>query len=496
MLKLIDKYTLIKLKENNYSNREVASVMGIDRKTVGSYWSDYLSKVSDLGVKENDIHLVQRQIVESKTYDSTNRKRKKYTYEIDQELNQILESELKKDETLGKHKQKLSCEQIHSQLVSMGYDIGLTTITAEVSKKRNSKKECFIKQEYDYGDRLEYDFGEAKVVLGEMLQNISMAVMASPAGDFQWCYLYKTQGKDVFMDSHVRFFEMTGGPYNELVYDNMRNVVKKFIGRNEKELNPDLIKMSLYYGFKINVTNCFSGNEKGTVESAVKRLRNQLFATKYEFASFDEMESYVEQELIRINANSKIEEEKKYLLPYKPKLELAKISNAKVNKYSCVRVENNFYSVPEHLVNKTVIVHNYLNQLIIFINNEKVAEHKKIDGFEQYKIDIMHYLSTFTKKPGALKNSRALKSIPKLKTIYDTYFITQPRKFVEILLNLQNKEIDKILINIETIVKSPMPINSIDLIDTNIENNVTIITQQQVAKLSQIYKIGDSKHAN
>jgi hypothetical protein len=41
-----------------------------------------------------------------------------------------------------------------------------------------------------------------------------------------------------------------------------------------------------------------------------------------------------------------------------------------------------------------------------------------------------------------------------------------------------------------------MPINSIDLIDTNIENNVTIITQQQVAKLSQIYKIGDSKHAN
>jgi hypothetical protein len=55
---------------------------------------------------------------------------------------------------------------------------------------------------------------------------------------------------------------------------------------------------------------------------------------------FDEMESYVEQELIIINANSKY---------------------------------------------------------------EKVAEHKKIDGFEQYKIDIMHYLSTFTKKPGALK---------------------------------------------------------------------------------------------
>lgn len=496
MLKLINKYTLIKLKEGNYSNRKVASIMGIDRKTVASYWKDYLSKVNDLATKEKDVQLIQKQIVEAKTYNSSNRKRKKYTDEIDQVLNQILDSELKKDKALGRHKQKLSCQQIHEQLVSKGYDIGLTTITAEVSKKRNSKKECFIKQEYSFGDRLEYDFGEAKVLINGVLQVVSMAVMASPASDFEWCYLYKTQDKDVFMDSHVRFFEMTGGAYNEVVYDNMRNVVKRFIGRNEKELNPDLIKMSLYYGFNINVTNCFSGNEKGTVESAVKSLRNKLFAKRYEFSSFDEMENYVEQELIRLNANSKIVEEKKFLLPFKPKLELAKISNAKVNKYSCIRVENNFYSVPEHLVSKTVIVHNYLKHLIIFVNNEKVAEHKKIDGFEQYQIDIMHYLSTFAKKPGALRNSNALKSIPKLKTIYDTYFITQPRKFVEILLNLQNKEIDKILINIETIVKSPMPINSSELIDNDIENNVTKRTQQQVIKLSQIHNIGDYQYAN
>jgi len=38
------------------------------------------------------------------------------------------------------------------------------------------------------------------------------------------------------MDSHVRFFSMMGGVYKEVVYDNMKNVVSKFIGRNEKEL--------------------------------------------------------------------------------------------------------------------------------------------------------------------------------------------------------------------------------------------------------------------
>ena len=95
------------------------------------------------------------------------------------------------------------------------------------------------------------------------------------------------------MNSHVKIFEMLGGVYKELVYDNMRNVVTKFIGRNEKELNEDLIKMSLYYGYKINVTNCFSGNEKGHVEGSVKIIRNPVFAANYEFNSFEDARDYL-----------------------------------------------------------------------------------------------------------------------------------------------------------------------------------------------------------
>ena len=78
-----------------------------------------------------------------------------------------------------------------------------------------------------------------------------------------------------------------------------------------KELNPELIKLSLYYDYQINVTNCFSGNEKGSVESAVKWIRNKVFASKYEFESFEEAENYLQNRLIEINKNSDIEEEKK-----------------------------------------------------------------------------------------------------------------------------------------------------------------------------------------
>lgn len=71
---------------------------------------------------------------------------------------------------------------------------------------------------------------------------------------------------------------MIGGMYKEIVYDNMRNVVTRFIGRNEKEINPNLSNFANYYGFTVNVTNCFSGNEKGHVEGSVRlKLEKMMY---------------------------------------------------------------------------------------------------------------------------------------------------------------------------------------------------------------------------
>jgi transposase len=109
------------------------------------------------------------------------------------------------------------------------------------------------------------------------------------------------------MDSHVRFFEMMGGSWRGVVYDNMRNVVKKFIGKNEKELNEDLVKMSLYYGFQIKVTNCFKANEKGHVESSVQILRNQIFAENWSFNSLKDAQEYARSQFLKLNEDSKSE---------------------------------------------------------------------------------------------------------------------------------------------------------------------------------------------
>ena len=440
MKDLMDKLSIIKLKEQGYSNRKVEKLLKINRKTVGKYWNEYLENLNKLTNEKDNSKIVEIQeaITSAPKYNTQSRMRRKLTDDFFTQLQNILESEEEKKKILGTNKQCLTKIQIYEILKKSGFNVGYSTVVAEINKIKQSGNECFIRQDYEFGDRLEYDFGEVKLVINGIIKKYYMAVLSSPAGNFRWCYLYDNCKKDVFMDSHVKFFKMIGGVWKEVVYDNMRNVVSKFLGKNEKELNEDLIKMSLYYGFDINVTNAFSGNEKGYVEGSVKYLRNKIFAENYKFSSEEAAIEYMESQLIKLNENSKIEEEKRFLKPSKPPLELANIKESVVNKYSFIQIENNFYSVPEYLVGFTVTSKIYYNKILIYSNNEFVCEHKKLDGNKKISADIRHYLKTLTFKPGALKNSYVLKSNPKLKSIFDKYYTNNPKKFIDIIS--KNKE--------------------------------------------------------
>ena len=490
----MDKHTVINLKRKGHSNRAVEKITGINRKTVAKYWNDYVKHSELLKDPTEDVSDVQEAILAAPQYDTSTRGARKYSYEMDQRLNQILALEDRKSRLLGPHKQNLTRFQIHNILKTEGYDIGYSTIAAKINEKLDKNKECFIRQLYDLGDRLEYDFGEIKLLINGVLGKYYMAVVSSPGADFRWAFLYKNQKKEVFMDSHVRIFEMLGGVYKEVVYDNMRNVVKKFIGRNEKELNEDLIKMATYYGFEINVTNCFSGNEKGHVEGSVKIIRNHVFATNYEFITFEDAQDYLLSQLIKMNVSSKIEEEKLKLLPYKPKLELANISINKVNKYSFIRIEKNFYSVPEYLVEKSVSVKSYLDKIVIYSNNSRVCEHKKIDGSDELSVDINHYLNSLLRKPGAIKNSVALKSIPKLKTIYDNHFNTNPRKFIELLIDNKEKDLNSIINILEKFVEISDKVLPADNISSS--SDLFNATKYQILRYNELSIRGGKTYAN
>lgn len=498
MKSIMEKYEIINLMKKGMSFREISRQTGINRKTVSRICNKYI-KASVLLENENeknyDLVKMQEIIVCGTSYDSSKRTKNKYSENIDRRIDELLDLEEIKKIDLGPNKQYLTQTRIHQILINEGFDISLATVSNHVREKKGKHSNTYIRQEYEYGERLEYDFGEVKLLINDIRETFYIAVLSSPKTDFRWAYLYKNQDKNVFMDSQVKFFEMIGGVFREVVYDNMRNVVTKFIGRNEKLINEDLIKLSLYYGFKINVTNCFSGNEKGHVEGSVKYIRSNTFAEKYKFNSFEEASEYLQNNLILLNKDKNIEEEKKHLLPIKPRFELGKKTKNKVSKLSFIRIENNFYSVPEYLTLKEVDVYNYIDKIQIYSNKQFVCEHKKIDGINKEVVDINHYLNTFTKKPGALNNSVALKSMPNIKNIYNNYFTLNSKKFIEILKKNQHCSIDELEKVLLIAVKNKEYL-SIDYIhqdtENKVENDIMINITKNIKSISS-FMIGGNK---
>jgi transposase len=479
----MNKYTIINLKQKGYSNRKIARELGIDRRTIGKIWNDYLEARTRLetnpGLPREEKEKLTQIITGNKPYDSSNRRRRKLTPEVQSRILCILEQEEIKTELLGKrHKQKLTASQIHQILNEEGVDIGLTSVTNFIRKARH-QKEVFIRQNYEPGYRLEYDFGEVKLIINKKPINASLAVFCSPASGFRWAYLYSDQKQQVFLDSHVRFFEMTKGTWKEVVYDNMKNVVTRFIGRSEKEINPKLRDLALFYNFEINVTNCFSGHEKGSVEGTVKFIRNKVFASKYQFDSFLEAEKYLEEQLVKINQSSSFYKEQLHLRPCPFKYEIAEVLSVKVDKYSCVRVENNFYSVPDYLIDQYVTIKNYLKELTIYKNNEVIWTHQKVNGMQEYQLELSHYLKTLSRKPGALKNSQVLKQIPELHHIYHLYFKTKPKEFIEICQQHAGKTIDEL---VNHLLHPHQPKE--DMVD-----EITMKSKDQLKQITQLFNL-------
>ncbi|MGF1919194.1 hypothetical protein [Enterococcus faecalis] len=120
----------------------------------------------------------------------------------------------------------------------------------------------------------------------------------------------------------------------------MRNVIQKFVGKHEKELNKELLKMSLFYGFESVVTNTYSGNEKGHAEKIVQVIRDRAFTKIYEFSSMEHAQEYLDHALVKLNQGKEIDTEKPQLKPMVSDYEYAITTIQKADKYSFIHVQN------------------------------------------------------------------------------------------------------------------------------------------------------------
>ena len=265
------KNEIIALHRQGISNREISKRLGISRNTTNKYVKEAnnLFKQIENETDESKIFLLQNELV-SRPKRKSVWTRKVFTGELKQRFYELISLDEERDSKLGINKQKLTASLLHRTLKSEGFDVGITTIQTEFKIYKNKHKEAFIKQEYDPGFRAEYDFHEIKVIEAGKVKKRYQATITLPHSNYVFAKHYPNQRKENFLDSLIAFFEEIEGVPKTVVFDNMRNVVSKFVYGGAKEYTEDILKISNYYGFKIVTTNPRRGNEKVTLNKVGK----------------------------------------------------------------------------------------------------------------------------------------------------------------------------------------------------------------------------------
>jgi len=443
---------ILRRHRDGLSQRRISKELGISRKTVSRYISQYEALLRN---GKSPSEALSISLSKPPEYDGSGRNKLRLTQEVQDSIDRMLDENQKKLMS-GMGKQQMKKIDILHKLHEQGFEIGYTTVCNYVRNKhehkQSPKKEAFIRQVYSPGSSCEFDWGEVKLTISGTTRKYQMAVFTSGYSNYRYSRLFDRQDTLAFMESHVFFFGYTGGVYREMVYDNMRVAVSKFVGKHEKEPTRALLDLRSHYRFNHRFCNAYSGNEKGHVERSVEYVRRKAFGLKSEFDSLEQANEYLleiveklnntRQQLTGKTANEMFTEEKQYLMEQQEELACSEHVQLRVDKYATVSYRTNRYSVSDKLVGEFVDVKIYSSKLEFYYGNLQVATHKRVYGKHQWIISIEHYLDTFTRKPGALSGSQALASRSELKRIYDNWFTATPRDFIELLHYCYQNKID------------------------------------------------------
>ena len=340
---------ILRSHREGLSQRQISRELGISRKTVSKYINQYNLLLASGKTVSQALSVC---FSEPPAYNGNTRGKTRLTQEIQTAIDLLLEQNQKKRMS-GLSKQQLKKIDILATLHSQGFDVGYTTVCNYIRGKENAprEREAFIRQVYEPGSSCEFDWGEVKLTISGKQRKFQLAVFTSGYSNYRYSFLYQRQDTLAFMESHVAFFLFTGGVYREMVYDNMRVAVAKFIGRHEKEPTKALLDLRGHYQFSHRFCNTYRGNEKGHVERSVEHVRRKAFGLKDDFSTLEEANNHLLSTLKKINntkqqltgksADEMFAEEKKHLIEHTEPLACSDSEQLRVDKYATICYRTN-----------------------------------------------------------------------------------------------------------------------------------------------------------
>ena len=236
-----------KFHKEGLSLREIAVQLGCSRNTVKKYISQA---------------------------EPAYRRTKKHSAPICDKAERRIAALIEKWENDTTDKQRITGDRLHAELVTQGFQVGITTVRKIFHEHQRRKAEVFIPLVHRPGDEAQVDFFEVTVDEAGVRRKAWMFVMRLMFSKRDFAWLYDGCTQLAFLDGHVRAFEHFGAVPSRAIYDNLTAAVKKVV-LGGRELTDSMKSLSNHYLFEPCFARVGRGDDKGGVEARGKGIRYQ-----------------------------------------------------------------------------------------------------------------------------------------------------------------------------------------------------------------------------
>ncbi len=401
MIVEMDMYEAIRTRYNNHESiRSIARNLGISRQTVKKYCR---------GDTHPDV-------------------RKPYHREpevVTQEVIDFARACLEEDEKENLPKQWHTAKRIYDRLVTeKGFTGGESTIRNVVKslrKEMDVPPQADIPLEYDPGDAIQIDWGEATAYIDGQKTKVNFFCGRLCHSCAIFAQAYYSQNMESFLEAQQKMFDFFGGVPGRVIFDNAKVAVKEGFGKHAKATE-GYKAFAAHYAFKTEFCNIASGNEKGLVENLVGFARKNCMVPVPRVKSIDELNGkllisctdYINNHKVTTKTASvkeAYEVEKYYLNPIPAyRYDTSKTETPSVNDFSTVRFDRNNYSVPVTYLRKDVTVKGYANTVFIYHKGELIATHNRAYGKAKTEYRLEHYIDLLERKPRAVFQAKPVRA--------------------------------------------------------------------------------------
>jgi transposase len=296
------------------------------------------------------------------------------------------------------HLHPYSAQQLVQQLQARGYTGSYSILQRFVRQVRPKAQPAFLTLQFAPGECAQVDWGFAGLMpVGATRRRVSFLVMVLCYSRRMYVEFTLSEKLEHWLACHQSAFTYFQGVSHAVMVDNAKVAVLDHPVGGPPTFNPHYLDFARHYGFQIRACAPRQAHEKGRVENAVAYVKKNFLAG-LDLVSLPALNTAARLWLdtvanLRVHGethrqpNDLFAEERVRLLPLNPHPSPAvRVLDLRASSQFRVTVDTNHYSVPARLARHPVRVHVGSERLLIYHENQLVAEHlRRYDRHRDYE---------------------------------------------------------------------------------------------------------------